>query len=109
MSHYNNNLEQEFQLYSALLIVEAKLKELDKTMPLDITIAGKKLAPFTNSINKLVDIAKNNQAFEVADGLLDLALQVVGVKEEILKVKEEIFETRKENADLKKQLKSFQQ
>lgn len=113
MNYDENSLEQEFQLYSAILYIKRVLNELNELMPADVTTAIRGLSTIIDSINKLAELAKKSQNVELREGILDLKEQLLNAKEDILDIKQELsaykeesITLKNENAQLKEQLEN---
>ena len=115
MNYDENSLEQEFQLYRAILYIETTLNELSELMPADIATTIRGLSTAIDSINKLAELAKKSQNVELRQGILDLKEQLLSAKDDILDVKQELsaykeenIALKNENAQLKQQLENPQ-
>lgn len=115
MNYDENSLEQEFQLYSAILDIETTLNELNELMPADIVTTIRGLSAGIDSIKKLAELAKKSQNVELREGILDLREQLLSAKDDILDVKQELsaykeenIALKNENAQLKQQLENPQ-
>ena len=115
MNYDENSLEQEFQLYSAILDIEITVNELNELMPADIATTIRGLSAGIDSIKKLAELAKKSQNVELREGILDLREQLLSAKEALLDVKQELsvykeesIALKNENAQLKQQLENPQ-
>jgi len=101
MNYDENSLEQEFQLYSAILDIETTLNELDELMPVDIATTLRGLSAGIDSIKKLAELAKTSQNIELREGILELREQLLSTKEAVLDAKQELSAYKEENVALK--------
>jgi regulator of replication initiation timing len=109
MNYDENSLEQEFQLYSAILDIETTLNELNQLMPADIVTTIRGLSAGIDSIKKLAELAKKSQNVELREGILDLREQLLSAKDDILDVKQELSAYKEENIALKNEIAQLKQ
>jgi predicted component of type VI protein secretion system len=107
MNHDENSLEQEFQLYSAILDIETTLNELNELMPADIVTTIRGLSAGIDSIKKLAELAKKSQNVELREGILNLREELLKAKENLLDVKQELAEKTEEIEKLKAENQSL--
>lgn len=101
MNYDENSLENEFQLYSAVVEIEATLKELNELMSLDIVMAVRGVSAGIDAVKKLAELARKSQNVELRQGILDLNQQLLDAREALLNAKGEIDELKAENQRLK--------
>ena len=100
----NENLEGEFEFYSAIITIQETFKEIYEIMGADIGAIGRNITSVIDATKKLTDIAIKTQNLELQESVLELRSQLVDIKTSLVEVREENFELREENKNLKEQL-----
>ena len=103
--HQNyEDLEGEFEIYSAMITIQETFQEIYKIMGVDVREIGRKIVSVIDATKKLTDIAIATKNIELRESTVELRDQLVDIKESLVKVKEENFELREEIKKLKEQL-----
>ena len=98
------NLEYEFEIYSAMITIQETFQEIYEIMNVDVGEIGRKIVSVIDATKKLTDIAIATKNVELRESTVELRDQLVDIKESLVKVKEENFELREEIKKLKQPL-----
>ena len=97
------NLEHEFEIYSAMITIQETFQEIYEIMNVDVGEIGRKIVSVIDATKKLTDIAIATKNVELRESTVELRDQLVDIKKSLVKVKEENFELREEIKKLKLQ------
>ena len=103
--HQNyEDLESEFELYSAMITIWETFQEIYEIMAVDMGEIGRKIVSVIDATKKLTDLAIATKNVELRESTVELRDQLVDIKEALVKVKEENFELREEIKKLQQPL-----
>ena len=101
---HNYQVQEEFELYSAIACIEETLREIEGLMATDLSIAVRTVSTGIDALKKLTDLAVKAQDIELQEGILELRGQLLEIKEALLEAKEENFSLREENKSMKQKV-----
>jgi regulator of replication initiation timing len=104
MKNDENSLEQEFECYAAVVVIEQTFQEIYELMGLDLGSAITTASSAIDVVKKLTELAGKTQNIELQEGAIELRTQILEIKEALLKAKEENYELREENTLFKEKI-----